>query len=524
MPPIPKSNITSKLKSLGEEANKAQTLSHIIIKAFAGSGKTSTLVEGLRLLVEGQTTFSPSNQQADIWEELLKSDGQVETFCMTSFGTEIVKTLAERIPKHSSCTAKTLHSIGLKAIVDTYFKRQKVEPDPYRSEKILARLKKVTLNELWRDHQELADNVSELVSFCKLNAYSAPSENLLRGMIEEYGLDIEITLDVYLTVNAVLEQSFKVVDSIDYDDMIWLPVVNSLPLPKFDILFCDEFQDLNIAQQKLCLKIGRRLILCGDPRQAIYNFRGADSNSYNRMFETLQKTDVGVKEFILSTCFRCSQEVVAEAQDWVKEIQIYEDNPVGLVYRANEKQLDILATDGDLILCRYNAPLIAKCLYFLGQGQKAYIRGKRNVASGLVSLVNKIAKFWSCITIEGFKVAAQSWKIREVSRFQNPLDEKQIQHIEDRYACLVTLSARSSSIEQLKTFIRTLFEDETKEGIQLSTIHQAKGIEAKRVFFIITKGNECPSTWAKTETQREQERNLRYIGITRAIDELIYID
>lgn len=530
MPKLPtnitqKGKIGDKLKALGAETQREQPLPHLMIKAYAGSGKTSTLVEGLRLLVEGSTEFSPSPQQEEIWAELLKSQDYAKTFCMTSFGSEIVKTLEERIPKHKSCVAKTLHSIGLKAINDSYGKR--FEPDEYRSGKILASLKKITYDQLLRDHRELADNVSELVGYCKLNAFDTTlSDMQLQWIIEEYSLDIELDIETKLAVGAVIQQSCRAVDSIDYNDMIWLPVVNNLLLPTFDMLFVDECQDLNRCQQKLALKIGRRIICCGDPYQAVYAFAGADAKSYYNLTKSLVETGVGAAELPLSVSFRCSQDVIRAAQSWVPGIQPCLKNIKGLVQDCTEQNLDLWVNDGDLVICRNNAALVSKCLQFLGLGKKAYIRGRKNIAKGLVRLVTKIAKGCRCgDNVSDFLKGAALWRDFEITKASedSPPNERQIEYIKDRFQCLVALSYGIYSVSHFKKYIETIFEDKTREGIQLSTIHQAKGIEARRVFFIMTKGNECPAVWAKTEVQKQQDANLRYIGITRAIEELIYV-
>ena len=45
--------------------------------------------------------------------------------------------------------------------------------------------------------------------------------------------------------------------AIDFDDMIWLPVVRKLPQRKFDRVFVDETQDLNAAQIEMTLRACR---------------------------------------------------------------------------------------------------------------------------------------------------------------------------------------------------------------------------------------------------------------------------
>jgi superfamily I DNA/RNA helicase len=60
------------------------------------------------------------------------------------------------------------------------------------------------------------------------------------------------------------------------------------------------------------------------------------------------------------------------------------------------------------------------------------------------------------------------------------------------------------------------------EGTLLSSIHRAKGLEAKRVF--ILRSDLLPHPMAKSEWAKGQEKNLSYVAKTRAIETLVYVD
>ena len=58
--------------------------------------------------------------------------------------------------------------------------------------------------------------------------------------------------------------------------------------------------------------------------------------------------------------------------------------------------------------------------------------------------------------------------------------------------------------------------------IKLSTIHRAKGLEADRVF--ILNFNELPYFKPNQKYwEREQEQNLKYVAVTRAMEELYLV-
>jgi superfamily I DNA/RNA helicase len=75
-----------------------------------------------------------------------------------------------------------------------------------------------------------------------------------------------------------------------------------------------------------------------------------------------------------------------------------------------------------------------------------------------------------------------------------------------------------NSVDELKQMITGIFRDNVTDGITLSTVHKAKGLEANRVFII--KPQDMPLGVSKG-WMYQQEMNLKYIAITRAKRELI---
>jgi superfamily I DNA/RNA helicase len=77
---------------------------------------------------------------------------------------------------------------------------------------------------------------------------------------------------------------------------------------------------------------------------------------------------------------------------------------------------------------------------------------------------------------------------------------------------------------ELKSYIDRLFNDESiKNAITLSTVHKAKGLEANRVIILLP--NKLPMEYPNQKNwQLEQEKNLKYVAVTRAKKELIFID
>ena len=557
--------LSAKLKGL-ETAEIENTLPHIVIRARAGTGKTSTMIEGLRLLVEGETKLNPSEQQAVIWEELLQSQDTAKSFCMVAFNKEIAEELKSRLPKRDNCSAMTLHSLGYKACIAHYGFPLDLDGD--RSQKIIAKLAGHEGPQAYSEYMQrfgvTVNEIASLVGYCKLNNEVAPSKSYLWDLSDTYGLDIDVTLDTELKVKAVLQESREKVNGvIDYNDQIWLPVVNNLQLTKYDILFTDESQDLSHCQQQLALRSGKRIVICGDEFQSCYAFAGSDARSYRNLVSVLKGTTAGCNEYPLTVSYRCSQAVIREAQKWVPDIQPCLTNPEGSVSNLNYEDLPNYSCpscgkartsytergfekcttcerswamsyrahvqDGDMIICRCNGPLVSQYFQFLKAGRKAFIRGRKDVGGSLIRTVKKISRRAKLPSdresINSFKTMLEQWMrdetVKEAGK-EKP-NQLKLNLIDDKYNCLLVFAGQVNSVSELVKKIESVFSDTTRVGIQLSTIHQAKGLEAKRVFFLIPKGAECPAPWARTEDEKIQERNLRYIGVTRSQLDLIYV-
>jgi superfamily I DNA/RNA helicase len=77
---------------------------------------------------------------------------------------------------------------------------------------------------------------------------------------------------------------------------------------------------------------------------------------------------------------------------------------------------------------------------------------------------------------------------------------------------------------QLKSYINKMFTDEKIENaVMLSTAHKSKGLEANRVMILLP--DKLPLKYPHQQKwQEKQELNLKYVALTRARKELIFID
>ena len=97
---------------------------------------------------------------------------------------------------------------------------------------------------------------------------------------------------------------------------------------------------------------------------------------------------------------------------------------------------------------------------------------------------------------------------------QEAEDTQAYQIAKERVEIIRLISSDTKTVVEAITKLNGLFSDDNSDGIQLSTIHRSKGLEADRV--IIIHEELMPSKYAKTMDEKEQERNLIYVAYTRA--------
>ena len=305
--------------------------------------------------------------------------------------------------------------------------------------------------------------------------------------------------------------------AIDFADMIFLPVRNGWMRPRFDLMVADECQDLTTAQLELALGSvapGGRICLVGDDRQAIYAFRGADVDSLSRLKAQLNANELGLK-----TTYRCGRTIVAVATEMVPDFVAGPNNPEGTVGSIGEAELLAQVGYGDFILSRANAPLMPTAIALLRAGRRAKVAG-RDIGKGLQALVSKLAKGAGRDSVPGFIARLGAWKDRELARAAAIKGEgtrrAKEDFVHDQHDMLLELADGAISVGAVRAAIDALFTDDGLGDagcVTLSSVHRAKGLEADRVFVL-------------ADTLRfddKEEENIRYVAVTRAKRELVFV-
>lgn len=459
---------------------------HLVIEARAGTGKSFTIVHASTLVSGLKVGFA-------------------------AFNSHIAKELKEK-----GVNAFTNHSLGFAAVRNAY---GKVELDENKVDGILDEL----LGEKTEGLEYIKNMTSRLVSLCKFNLLSGTYQEL-DYLSTHHALDLNDSKDVIFSlVPKVLEISKSRTSVIDFDDMVWFPIIHNLPIEQYDLLFVDESQDLNAAQQALVLKsIGTsgRMVVVGDSKQAIYGFSGADTESMNTFRNKLANTSRGVTTLPLTVTRRCPKSHITLAQNIVPDIEALPNAIEGTVetlslYAAQDKM-----QAGDLVICRVNAPLISIAYSLIRDGIKAVIKG-RDIGKGIQALIKKL----KVKTIEELYNKIEAYRGKELAKLneRGKKAQGQIIALNDKCDTILALGEGVRDLSELKAKVENLFSDkDDKNAVICSSVHRAKGLEAFRVF--IAKPELMPHPKAlDLDWQLTQEMNIKYIAFTRSKKELIFI-
>ncbi|CAB4194426.1 UvrD Superfamily I DNA and RNA helicases [uncultured Caudovirales phage] len=476
-----------------------------IVEAVAGSGKSTTIVEGVRSVPAGKTSL------------------------MLAFN----KAIAEEL-KNRGVNARTFHSLCFSPVLKSR-KVNNVETNKLRM------LLKQNLSS--NDAFVYGSFITKLVGLARnagIGAVEKDTEEAWYALVEHHDLEIENERanmpDAIEHARDLLQWS-NASNYVDFDDMLYLAVKDGIVLPKYDFVFVDEAQDTNAIQRAVLRKIlheESRVIFVGDPAQAIYGFRGADSNSMGLLQEEFSCVNLP-----LTISYRCAQSIVTAAHRYVQHIEAAPNAPEGEVVSVGAMN-DVIRATGcnsteedyaaiarghvfypdDLVVCRSTKPLVELAFKLMRVRIPVKIMG-REIGQGLKSTIDKM----NASNVDDLVVKLEAWAAREIDKaIAKQLDAKvdQLQDKLDAILCLIdALAEDRRTIEDLKAGIDMLFNNNA-QALTLATIHKSKGMEANRVWWL--NSSKCPSRWARQEWQKQQELNLCYVAVTRAKTALLYIE
>lgn len=470
------------------------------VEAVAGAGKTTTLVHATSLMA-GSVAFLAYNKK-------------------------IADEIALRCQGNPKVRAGTFHSFGFSAWRKV---APKVKVDDKKMDDICDAL---------QVPKGLVRFVQRAVSIAKqaLIGVDTPAGDMAAWMqlVNHYDLDDLLTNDgssdasmdsdidtgLVLAQRALRESVARDTTVIDFDDMLYAPLVHNAKFWTYDWVLVDEAQDTNPARRAMARKLlrpGGRLIAVGDTHQAIYGFTGADSDALDQITR-----EFNCIQLPLTTTYRCPKAVVDHARQWVSHITAADSAPLGVVSDLTDMGLLAMADRGELdkadaILCRNTKPLVELAYSLIRRKVACHVEG-RDIGKGLMALATK----WKLKSIDALLRKLDDYCAKEVSRLMAKGREAQAAALTDRVDTLVVMCSAlpaGSTVDALRAEVDRLFTD-TDSGrpastLTLSTVHKAKGREWDRVF-LLGRNRYMPSPFARQDWQVQQEVNLMYVAVTRA--------
>lgn len=491
---------------------------NLMIKADAGTGKSSTIQEGTKYIPDPVLYLAYNVHIADDYRPKALPNTEVRT--THSHGNKaILSTFKYGQGKEVILDQYKVHDL-IKTMLTQYLEVGEENTKLLRSivPKLVSHLKSTLMPMSKESIEFLADKFQVEDYYILLENNTEKTYKNNEG--KEYIIDSELVTNMCTKIMKICFRAFLPNEScsIDYDDQFWLPIVRpDIRIKKFPWVIVDEAQDLNPAQMKLVMMSvtpNGTIIVVGDPHQSIYAFRGADSQAMPKMEEQLK-----AKVFTLSECFRCPTEHVRLAQEFVPGIRPHIGNISGTIKHINDTILintlknSIPNKDPIYVLCRNNYPLVKPCFELIRDGVNATIRGKE-ISKNLISRIRATKG----TKIEEFKKNLKEWMNNKKSSLEQ--NNKSIELLVDTYETIIALSEDCDNTDQLIAKIDKIFS-EKDSAIVFVTIHKIKGFESDKIFILYPE--LMPSCYAKTEEAQEQENNIQYISRTRSKDTLIFV-
>ena len=534
-----------------QEAAVRATTGPVVIHAGAGSGKTR--------VISRRTAFA-------IATEVVPADQVLVVTFTDKAATEMVERLrALGLP---GVTARTFHAHALSQLQHFWPGRHGGAPMARILEErglLIYRLaRQLPGNYKFTPSKDLADEIG----WAKARRISP--ERYERE-IEALRREPPIPVDLFVRVFRDYERAKQRANQIDFDDLLVEtvalleedPAAAEVVRSRKRWFSVDEYQDTNPLQQRLLeLWLGERDDVCvvGDEDQTIYTFTGATSSFLTGFVER----HPGAREITLSRNYRSTPEILLLANRLLasggrmKELVATQPSgPAPTIERRNDADAELasivasirrLAAEGVppaemAILVRTNAqiPPIEAALTraripFQVRGQRFFDRQEIREAVRLLGRLPEdlvgsrlLAAFDAGLrrdlgfesddgggmgagagVIAAARTGSRGAEARERTAslallLQIAGETISVRHDIRRDGLVAELAARAEAERE-----------GSADGVNLLTLHRAKGLEWDAVFLPQLEDGILPIKQAETDEAIEEERRLLYVGLTRA--------
>ena len=359
---------------------------------------------------------------------------------------------------------------------------------------------------------------------------------------------------------------------IDFEDVLLLTI--GILLDREDVaaqvrgqykhFVVDEYQDVSPLQQRLLdLWLGRRRQLCvvGDVSQTIYSFTGA-TPAFLTGFATRYE---GARTVRLSRDYRSTPQVVSLANRVLSRsrrgggglhlpagaVELVAQRPSGPAVRFETYDDDIAEAEGAVAQVRRlqaaGVPLSEIAILYrtnsqsevfeqaLAGAQIGYlVRGgerffEREEVKRAMAVILGAARTEKATLTGDLGQDARTVLAREGWSEEPPAPRGAVRERWDALNALVALAdemaqTRGADLDAFHTELRERADAQnapTVEGVTLSSLHAAKGLEWDAVILAGVCEGLLPISLAEGQAAIEEERRLLYVGVTRAREHLI---
>ena len=279
-----------------------------------------------------------------------RKDGQ--RACYLAFNSKNAAEGRKKLPRE--VPSQTTHSFLKRVLKEA----QVAMPEDVSDKKNWTVMEEVYPSMNNKDRKRIRKAVFKLIGLAKNFACLPGDRAAIKAVMDQYTFELQNEQEVQTVieiVDDVLKLSVpggKFGVLMDFDDMIWWPVVLDLMLPRLDFVLLDEVQDFNACQLWMVRKLmerGCRAVAVGDPFQAVYRFRGADADAFDKLRDMMRADARGVEEVLLPVNYRSGKAIIAYVREntVVKDIEAAPDAIEGLVRHdmSYDQIIDFLATE-----------------------------------------------------------------------------------------------------------------------------------------------------------------------------------
>lgn len=445
------------------DAATSRPTRNLAISAFAGAGKTATLVMLAKALPK-QSLY-------------------------IAFNKSIAEEASTRFPIWVTC--KTLHSLAYAAIITPTKSFRKVAG--YSDTKAILGLLGKELNHLpdFRALEIVYFSLGVIKEFCRSASFD------LAGFVWGYMAEQGVVAEYDMRLPGILKLWEAMTDpksTITMTHDVYLKLFQlSKPVLDFDIVYQDEFQDANPVTLDIFYRQKCQLVAVGDPYQSIYEWRGAVD-----AFKTIPEDWVRLK---LTESFRFTSDIASIA---TKLLYIAgEDSPVVGLGKAKD--------DGSrAILCRTNLDILTHLLAAKDAKEKVFVMADLADLWSKLYHINSLA--W------GNKPKYPNKQLKMFSNMDELIKEAEHNHEFKKLLNFGTLLASGkglhTNIQAIKEVVVEKMED---ADYSVATLHKSKGLEWDSVFIDSEVINLEQEDMTMAEILADgQLLSLLYVGVTRA--------